>query len=119
MNSDFFVKTTRSDSAQTEPALSGKTKAAILYAELGSGVTSAMTQYFSDKELRTLRKAVQSLGNYTTADALYVLQSVAEFGRNKGFAMLETTAPPQNGASQPDADPAIMADLIRNWLSKE
>ena len=45
--------------------ISGSQKAAVLFTELGSSVTTQMLSYFSDYELKKLRQAVGKLGAYS------------------------------------------------------
>ena len=74
--------------------ISGSQKAAVLFTELGSSVTTQMLSYFSDYELKKLRQAVGKLGAYSPKKSNFakvqqreirVLEDACKFGIKKRF----------------------------------
>ncbi|MCR5725688.1 MAG: hypothetical protein K6G80_11445 [Treponema sp.] len=69
----------------TNEPLPGKMSAAILFTELGSGVTEKLLPYFSTKELKKLSRAIKALPPYKVEDTLQVLQRTEDYAKDKGF----------------------------------
>lgn len=69
----------------TNEPLPGKMSAAILFTELGSAATEKLLPYFSTKELKRLRKAIQELPPYNVANELQVLQRTEDYAKDAGF----------------------------------
>ena len=113
-----LIKTTNSDFA-----LDGVTKAAILYAELGADITEPMMQLFTGKEIKRLKSALKKLRTYNVKQEIAVLEQALAYGERKGIAP-KIQRPKSNlenktnqFRSSADTDPGSMAALIRSWIS--
>lgn len=115
-----LIKTT-----EPVPNLDGATKAAMLYAELGTDVTEPMLQLFTNKEIKRLKSALKHLRTYNVRQEIVVLEQALDYGERKGIVP-KTQKPKstlENRASQlrssAGSDPSSMAALIRSWISNE
>lgn len=136
--SDGFEMTT----GEINIPLTGRQKAAILFAELGVSGTKDMLEYFSSDELKKLRKSIENLPPYNPAFSAFpknqqkeikVLEEVCRFGVNHkylpkevldkkdyGFVMTGSNADKQNSIIKQVVDnPDTISKVLRTWLGED
>ena len=122
--------------------ISGSQKAAVLFTELGSSVTTQMLSYFSDYELKKLRQAVGKLGAYSPKKSNFakvqqreirVLEDACKFGIKKRFLAPHVLEKKDYGFMKSGAsytrqntiikelvdNPDTITNVLRTWLGEE
>lgn len=80
MADQFYSQSSDNVGFAKQSILTGKEKAAILFSELGGNVTEGMLQYFSNAELKQIRKYLKKLGKYNLSNEIKTLEETNKFG---------------------------------------
>lgn len=122
--------------------ITGRQKAAILFAELGLKNTKNLMGFFSDDEIKKLRKAMETLGPYNPNDPNFykiqarevkVMESACKYGVNNkflppevlerkeyGFVKTGNNVNRQNNILKNIVDnPETITNVLRAWLGEE